>query len=118
MSYQSTRGSTTADGRRYRSNVILLLLNKFLRRIWFRPRILRDVATVDFSTRILGHPTKTSIYLGHMPSYFVLKRDVQTATALGKLGHPDGELNPQMVDLFRAEDRILLTTPRFSDPNT
>ena len=25
--------------------------------------------------------------------FLILKRDMQTATALGKLGHPDGELN-------------------------
>ncbi|KAF9777861.1 FMN-dependent dehydrogenase-domain-containing protein [Thelephora terrestris] len=48
-------------------------------RIWFRPRVMRDVTTVDFSTHILGHPTKMPIYI--------------TAAALGKLGHPDGELN-------------------------
>ncbi|KIP11351.1 hypothetical protein PHLGIDRAFT_124991 [Phlebiopsis gigantea 11061_1 CR5-6] len=48
-------------------------------RIWFRPRILRNVTNVDWSTKILGIPTKLPIYI--------------TATALGKLGHPDGELN-------------------------
>lgn len=48
-------------------------------RIWFRPRILRDVTTVDFSTTVMGHKTSMPIYI--------------TATALGKLGHPDGELN-------------------------
>jgi len=48
-------------------------------RIWFRPRIMRDVTNIDFSTTMLG--TKTS-----MPIYI-------TATALGKLGHPDGEKN-------------------------
>ncbi|KAH9955030.1 FMN-dependent dehydrogenase-domain-containing protein [Russula dissimulans] len=48
-------------------------------RIWFRPRVLRDVTNVDWSTTILGHPSKIPIYI--------------TATALGKLGHPDGELN-------------------------
>ncbi|KAF9061806.1 FMN-dependent dehydrogenase-domain-containing protein [Rhodocollybia butyracea] len=48
-------------------------------RIWFRPRILRDVTKVDFSSTILGHKTSMPIYI--------------TATALGKLGHPDGELN-------------------------
>ncbi|KAK7036435.1 hypothetical protein VNI00_011632 [Paramarasmius palmivorus] len=48
-------------------------------RIWFRPRVLRDVTTVDFSTTILGHKSAMPIYI--------------TATALGKLGHPDGELN-------------------------
>ena len=48
-------------------------------RIWFRPRVLRDMTTVDFSTTILGQRTSMPIYI--------------TATALGKLGHPDGELN-------------------------
>ncbi|KAJ8696991.1 hypothetical protein PTI98_006809 [Pleurotus ostreatus] len=48
-------------------------------RIWFRPRILRNVTKVDWSTKILGHKTSMPVYI--------------TATALGKLGHPDGELN-------------------------
>ncbi|KAG7091144.1 hypothetical protein E1B28_010198 [Marasmius oreades] len=48
-------------------------------RIWFRPRVLRDVTRVDLSSTILGHKTSMPIYI--------------TATALGKLGHPDGELN-------------------------
>jgi len=48
-------------------------------RIWFRPRILRDVEKVDWSTTILGQKSAMPVYI--------------TATALGKLGHPDGELN-------------------------
>jgi len=48
-------------------------------RIWFRPRIMRDVTRVDWSTKILGHKSSMPVYI--------------TATALGKLGHPDGELN-------------------------
>ncbi|RAO72477.1 uncharacterized protein BHQ10_008489 [Talaromyces amestolkiae] len=47
-------------------------------KVWFRPRILVDVEKVDFSTTMLG--TKTSV-----PFYV-------TATALGKLGHPEGEV--------------------------
>ncbi|KAF3901936.1 hypothetical protein ABW21_db0208111 [Orbilia brochopaga] len=47
-------------------------------RIWFRPRILVDVEKIDMSTTMLG--TKTSI-----PFYV-------TATALGKLGHHEGEV--------------------------
>jgi L-lactate dehydrogenase (cytochrome) len=47
-------------------------------KIWFRPRILVDVEKVDFSTTMLG--TKTD-----MPFYV-------TATALGKLGHHEGEV--------------------------
>ncbi|KAI2635937.1 FMN-dependent dehydrogenase [Xylaria nigripes] len=47
-------------------------------RIWFRPKILVDVKNVDFSTTMLG--TKVD-----MPFYV-------TATALGKLGHPEGEV--------------------------
>ncbi|KAI0013118.1 FMN-dependent dehydrogenase-domain-containing protein [Xylariaceae sp. FL0662B] len=47
-------------------------------RVWFRPRILVDVTKVDFTTTMLG--TKVDI-----PFYV-------TATALGKLGHPEGEV--------------------------
>jgi L-lactate dehydrogenase (cytochrome) len=47
-------------------------------RIWFRPKILVDVEKVDFSTTMLG--TKVN-----MPFYV-------TATALGKLGNPEGEV--------------------------
>ncbi|GAA5980279.1 hypothetical protein JCM11641_005527 [Rhodosporidiobolus odoratus] len=48
-------------------------------RLWFRPRILRDVEKVDFSCTMLGQKSSLPIYI--------------TATALGKLGHPDGEKN-------------------------
>ncbi|KAJ3923381.1 glyoxylate dehydrogenase [Lentinula edodes] len=48
-------------------------------RVWFRPRILRDVTVVDWSTTILGQKSSLPVYI--------------SATALGKLGHPDGELN-------------------------
>ncbi|CCC06920.1 hypothetical protein SMACR_00944 [Sordaria macrospora] len=47
-------------------------------RIWFRPKVLVDVENVDFSTTMLG--TKVDI-----PFYV-------TATALGKLGHVEGEV--------------------------
>ncbi|KAJ5368413.1 FMN-dependent dehydrogenase-domain-containing protein [Penicillium cataractarum] len=47
-------------------------------KVWFRPRVLVDVESVDMSTTMLG--TKVSI-----PFYV-------TATALGKLGHPEGEV--------------------------
>ncbi|KAJ5594696.1 FMN-dependent dehydrogenase [Penicillium hispanicum] len=47
-------------------------------KVWFRPRVLVDVEHIDMSTTMLG--TKVSI-----PFYV-------TATALGKLGHPEGEV--------------------------
>ncbi|KAH6856695.1 FMN-dependent dehydrogenase-domain-containing protein [Chaetomium sp. MPI-CAGE-AT-0009] len=47
-------------------------------RIWFRPRILIDVEKVDFSTTMLGTPCSIPFYV--------------TATALGKLGHAEGEV--------------------------
>ena len=47
-------------------------------KIWFRPRVLVDVKNIDYSTTMLG--TKVDI-----PFYV-------TATALGKLGHPEGEV--------------------------
>jgi L-lactate dehydrogenase (cytochrome) len=53
--------------------------NSVYGRIWFRPRILRDVSTVALNTTLLGQKCSMPIYI--------------TATALGKLGHPDGEKN-------------------------
>ncbi|MCJ1350845.1 MAG: hypothetical protein MMC33_000826 [Icmadophila ericetorum] len=47
-------------------------------KIWFRPRVLHDVEKIDLSTTMLG--TKVDI-----PFYV-------TATALGKLGNPEGEV--------------------------
>ena len=46
-------------------------------RVLFKPRVMVDVTNIDLSTTMLG--TKTSV-----PFYI-------TATALGKLGHKDGE---------------------------
>lgn len=46
-------------------------------RIWFRPRILVDVAKIDFSSNFFGKYTAAPFYI--------------TATALAKLGHPEGE---------------------------
>ncbi|ODQ79316.1 hypothetical protein BABINDRAFT_161727 [Babjeviella inositovora NRRL Y-12698] len=46
-------------------------------RIFFRPRIMVDVSKIDMSTTMLGCKTSVPFYI--------------TATALGKLGHPDGE---------------------------
>jgi L-lactate dehydrogenase (cytochrome) len=47
-------------------------------KIWFRPRILKDVEHIDTATTMLG--TRVD-----MPYYV-------TATALGKLGHAEGEV--------------------------
>ncbi|KAH6660404.1 cytochrome b2 [Truncatella angustata] len=47
-------------------------------RIWFRPKVLVDVKEVDFSTTMLGTKVDIPLYI--------------TATALGKLGHPEGEV--------------------------
>ncbi|CAO3694702.1 unnamed protein product [Rhizopus stolonifer] len=47
-------------------------------RIWFKPRVMVNVKLVNPSTRMLGSFTSFPLYI--------------TATALGKLGHPEGEL--------------------------
>ncbi|KAI3657601.1 hypothetical protein MP638_005805 [Amoeboaphelidium occidentale] len=46
-------------------------------RIWLKPRILRNVKYITTETRILGFRSTLPIYI--------------TATALGRLGHPEGE---------------------------
>jgi len=55
-------------------------------KIWFRPRVLVDVEEVDSSTSMLGSKCEVPFYV--------------TATALGKLGDPEGE-----VVLTRAASR-------------
>ncbi|KAJ5112831.1 hypothetical protein N7532_000876 [Penicillium argentinense] len=47
-------------------------------KIWFRPRILVDVENIDMTTTMLGARCSIPFYV--------------TATALGKLGHPEGEV--------------------------
>jgi L-lactate dehydrogenase (cytochrome) len=47
-------------------------------KIWFRPRVLVDVEKIDTSTRMLGAKVDIPFYV--------------TATALGKLGNPEGEV--------------------------
>ncbi|EEH21443.1 hypothetical protein PABG_03659 [Paracoccidioides brasiliensis Pb03] len=47
-------------------------------KIWFRPRVLVDVQNVDISSTMLGTPVSAPFYV--------------TAAALGKLGHPEGEV--------------------------
>lgn len=46
-------------------------------RIFFKPRVLVDVLSIDTATTMLGVRVNAPFYM--------------TATALGKLGHPDGE---------------------------
>ncbi|KAL8862324.1 MAG: hypothetical protein Q9178_001333 [Gyalolechia marmorata] len=47
-------------------------------KIWFRPRVLVDVEKIDLSTTMLGSKCSIPFYV--------------TATALGKLGNPEGEV--------------------------
>nr|OQO20478.1 hypothetical protein B0A51_10600 [Rachicladosporium sp. CCFEE 5018] len=50
---------------------------EFFGRIWFRPRLLRDVKKVDTSTTILGHAAGAPFFV--------------SPAAMAKLVHPDGE---------------------------
>ncbi|CAG8692154.1 4367_t:CDS:2, partial [Ambispora leptoticha] len=47
-------------------------------RIWLRPRVMIDVSKIDMSTKLLGYESSFPVYI--------------SATALGKLGHPEGEV--------------------------
>lgn len=48
-----------------------------IKRIWFRPRVMKDVAQVDTSTSVMGIPMKMPLFI--------------CPTGLAKLIHPDGE---------------------------
>lgn len=52
--------------------------SSYLQRIWFRPRILRNVSTVSTATSMLGAPLALPLFI--------------SPTALAKLVHPDGEV--------------------------
>jgi L-lactate dehydrogenase (cytochrome) len=52
-------------------------------RIFFRPRVLRDMSAVDTSTSLLGSPCAMPLYI--------------SACALGKLAHPLGEVGLTMA---------------------
>lgn len=47
-------------------------------RVYFKPHVMVDVTNIDLSTTMLGCETSVPFYI--------------TATALGKLGHPEGEV--------------------------
>lgn len=47
-------------------------------RVWFKPRVLVDVKNICMKSKILGFDTSFPVYI--------------SATALGKLAHPDGEV--------------------------
>ena len=66
-------------------------------RIWFKPRILINVKTIDLSTSILG--VKSSF-----PLYF-------SATALGKLADDDGEL---AISRAAAKTEVIYMLPTLS----
>ncbi|PWN48152.1 hypothetical protein IE53DRAFT_319940, partial [Violaceomyces palustris] len=54
-------------------------------RVWFRPRILRKIGSVDSSTSLL-ETSRSEAVRSSLPLYI-------SPAAMAKLGHPDGELN-------------------------
>ncbi|KAI9498144.1 FMN-dependent dehydrogenase-domain-containing protein [Zychaea mexicana] len=63
-------------------------------RIWLRPRVMVDVKNIDMSTFMLGTQVSMPLYI--------------TGTALGKLGHPEGEL---VLTRSAAETNIIQMIP-------
>lgn len=82
--FESLAKSTlSADGWAYYSSggedeLTMIENHAAFNRIWFKPRVLVNVKDVDSSTTFFGAKTSLPIYV--------------TATALGKLGHPEGEV--------------------------
>lgn len=62
-------------------------------RVWFRPRVLRNVAKVDYSTSIFGFKTSMPVYITATALGKFSHQTIYTSTDLtGKLGHPEGEV--------------------------
>mmetsp|Transcript_7033 Transcript_7033/g.22614 ORF Transcript_7033/g.22614 Transcript_7033/m.22614 type:complete len:502 (+) Transcript_7033:58-1563(+) len=66
-------------------------------RIWLKPRVLVNVEHIDMSTSILGHASSLPLYI--------------SATALGKLAHPDGET---ALTRAAAQENVLQMLPTLS----
>jgi len=66
----------------------------------FRPRILRDVRTIELATTVLGHPVRTPVLLG--------------ASALHRLSHDDGELATARA--VAAEGSLMMLSTSSSTP--
>jgi L-lactate dehydrogenase (cytochrome) len=64
--------SAATDCHTHRAN------NDFFRRIWLRPRIMRDIGKVDTRTKILGNDVPFPLFA--------------SPAAMAKLAHPEGEL--------------------------
>jgi L-lactate dehydrogenase (cytochrome) len=70
------------EGRAYYSSgtddeITLRENHNSFQRVWLKPRVLVNVETVDLRTRMLGHKSALPVYV--------------SATALGRLAHPEGE---------------------------
>lgn len=63
-------------------------------RIWLRPRVMVNVKQLDLSTTMLGSNVSMPLYI--------------TGTALGKLGHPEGEL---VLTRAAAQKKIIQMIP-------
>lgn len=50
---------------------------RMLKRVWFRPRVMKNVANIDTSTTVMGIPMKMPLFI--------------CPTGLAKLIHPEGE---------------------------
>ena len=64
-------------------------------RVWFRPRILRDVSHVDYSSKILGFNSSMPIYITATAlgeSSLLMNAESSSPYDIGKLGHPEGEV--------------------------
>lgn len=66
-------------------------------RIWLKPRVMINVRQVSTETSILGYRTSLPLYI--------------TATALGKLGHPEGEV---VLTRAAASTNIIQMVPTLS----
>lgn len=82
-----------------------------LQRIWFRPRVLRDVAEVDPSSSILGVPTKLPLFICPMGLTKMMHPEAEKAMARAA----DKEGIVQLVSLF---DCSSLGGMRFADVST
>lgn len=54
-----------------------------LKRIWFRPRVMKDVSNVDMTTSVLGTPLKFPLFICPMGLAKLINPDAEKGLARG-----------------------------------
>jgi L-lactate dehydrogenase (cytochrome) len=89
--------------------------NAMIKRIWFRPRVMKNVAKVDTSSTILGSPVKVPLFI--CPTGLAKLINPEAEKALARAAKSSGILEIVSTH-FPVPQAQLCSTPRPSKATT